>query len=79
MVKPIQTLVPPSGSGISDEQWAQVCWEYIPLILNANGSAPNMHAGFEEVKYPTDDYNPGLRIGLQQIEEATDDEINHCV
>ncbi len=70
VVKPIQTLVP----GISEEQWAQVCWEYIPLILNANGSAPNMHAGFEEVKYPTDDYNPGLRIGLQQIEEATDDE-----
>lgn len=74
VVKPIQTLVPPLGSGISDEQWAQVCWEYIPLILNANGSAPKMHAGFEEVKYPTDDYNPGLRIGLQQIEEATDDE-----
>lgn len=74
VVKPIQTLMPPSGSGISDKQWAQVCWEYIPLILNANGSAPNMHAGFEEVKYPTDDYNPGLRIGLQQIEEATDDE-----
>lgn len=74
VVKPIQTLVPPSGSGISKEQWAQVCWEYIPLILNANGSAPNMHAGFEEVEYPTDDYNPGLRIGLQQIEEATDDE-----
>lgn len=73
-MKPIQTLVPPSGSGISKEQWAQVCWEYIPLILNANGSAPKMHAGFEEVKYPTDDYNPGLRIGLQQIEEATDDE-----
>lgn len=74
VVKPIQTLVPLSGSGISEEQWAQVCWEYIPLILNANGSAPKMHAGFEEVKYPTDDYNPGLRIGLQQIEEATDDE-----
>lgn len=74
VVKPIQTRVPPSESGISEEQWAQVCWEYIPLILNANGSAPNMHAGFEEVKYPTVDYNPGLRIGLQQIEEATDDE-----
>lgn len=74
VVKPIQTRVPPSGSGISRDQWAQVCWEYIPLILNANGSAPKMHAGFEEVKYPTDDYNPGLRIGLQQIEEATDDE-----
>lgn len=74
VVKPIQTRVPPSGSGISDKLWAQVCWEYIPLILNANGSAPKMHAGFEEVKYPTDDYNPGLRIGLQQIEEATDDE-----
>lgn len=74
VVKPIQTRVPPSGSGISDKQWAQVCWEYIPLILNANGSAPKMHAGFEEVKYPTVDYNPGLRIGLQQIEEATDDE-----
>lgn len=73
VVKPIQTLVPPSGSGISEEQWAQVCWEYIPLILNANGSAPKMHAGFAKVNYPTDDYNPGLRIGLQQIEEATDD------
>lgn len=74
VVKPIQTRVPPSGSGISETQWAQVCWEYIPLILNANGSAPRMHAGFEKVNYPTEDYNPGLRIGLQQIEEATDDE-----
>lgn len=70
MVKPIQTLLPPSGSGISDTQWAQVCWEYIPLILNANGSAPKLHAGFEEVNYPTEDYNPGLRIGLQQIKET---------
>lgn len=49
----------------------QSCWSYIPLELNASGDAPQLHAGFNSVKYPADDFNPGLRIGLSQIESTS--------
>lgn len=51
--------------------WSKVCWSYIPLELNASGDAPQLHAGFNSVKYPADDFNPGLRIGLSQIESTS--------
>lgn len=70
VVQPIPTLKSPDGS-ISDELWAQVCWSYIPLVLNASGNAPQLHAGFNTVNYPAPDFNPGLRIGLKQIDNAT--------
>lgn len=70
VVKPIQTVVPPDSS-ISDSLWSLVCWEYIPLLLKVSSDAPSLHAGFEEVKYPADDFNPALRIGLGQIREAS--------
>ncbi len=66
VIQPIPTLQSPDGT-ISDELWSKVCWSYIPLELNASGDAPQLHAGFNSVKYPADDFNPGLRIGLSQI------------
>lgn len=70
VIQPIPTLKSPDGS-ISDDKWSKVCWSYIPLELNASGDAPQLHAGFNSVKYPADDFNPGLRIGLSQIESTS--------
>ena len=72
VVQPIQTLQSPDGS-ISNNLWAKICWSYIPLVLNASGNAPQLHAGFNYVTYPTEDFNPGLRIGLDQIESTSSD------
>lgn len=70
VMRPIRTTRP---SGITEEQWANICWEYIPLALTSNHNAPVLHAGFNPVNYPTDDFNPNLRIGLAQIRKAIDE------
>lgn len=70
VIQPIPTLQSPDGT-ISDDMWSKVCWSYIPLELNASGDAPQLRAGFNAVKYPADDFNPGLRIGLSQIESTS--------
>lgn len=70
VMRPIKTQIP---SGITPEQWASICWEYIPLVLTSNHNAPVLHAGFNPVNYPTDDFNPNLRIGLAQIRKAIDE------
>ena len=70
VMRPIKTQIP---SGITEEQWANVCWNYIPLVLTTNQDAPVLHAGFNSVEYPTDDFNPSLRIGLGQIQQASDE------
>lgn len=72
VVQPIQTLQSPDGS-IDDNLWAKICWNYIPLVLNTSGNAPQLHAGFNSVIYPASDFNPCLRIGLSQINETTAD------
>lgn len=72
VVQPIPTLQSPDGT-ISSEDWAKICWSYIPLVLNTSGNAPQLHAGFNSVKYPAGDFNPCLRIGLSQINETTAD------
>lgn len=71
VVQPIRTLVPPGG--IAEDMWTAVCWSYIPLVLTTSGNAPQLHAGFNSVIYPADDFNPSLRIGLSQINETTAD------
>lgn len=83
VVQPIQTEIPegfelPDDAEVDEslaEVWANICWSYIPLYLEASGDAPELHAGFGSVKYPdvtegseTSTYNPNLRIGLKQIE-----------
>lgn len=72
VIQPIQTLVPPSEA-IDTTLWANVCWSYIPVELHASGAAPQLRAGFNPLKYPSDDFNPGLRIGLSQIAELKED------
>lgn len=69
VVQPIRTLVPPGE--ITVDIWTAVCWSYIPLVLNTSGKAPALHAGFNSVTYPTEDFNPGLRIGLDQIKSTS--------
>lgn len=70
VVQPIQTRIAPDESGLSNDQWAQICWNYIPLVLTANDKAPQLHAGFNNVDYPAEDFAPDLRIGLAQIKKT---------
>lgn len=71
VIQPIPTLS--ADETISDSLWARICWSYIPLSLNASGKAPQLHAGYNSIKYPEEDFNPGLRIGLKQIAETSEE------
>lgn len=66
VISPITTIRP---SEISEEAWDKICWEYVPLHLNASGKSPKLFAGRNLIDYP-EGLNPGLRIGLNQIETA---------
>lgn len=49
-----------------------ICWDYIPLTLTVNTSAPQLKPGFNQIAYP-DEYanlDPCLRIGLDQIKSV---------
>lgn len=71
VICPIPTTVPP-GSGITEDEWASVCWGYTYLPLETTDKAPSLHAGFNTIVYPDDNkYDPGLRIGRAQIEEVS--------
>lgn len=72
IVKPIPTLLPPDGTSISEDLWLKVCWNYVPLELNVSGAAPTLHTGFNALHYPSPDFDPCLRIGLKQIEQASE-------
>lgn len=68
-ISPIPAIRP-SDSDITDTEWEKICWGYVPLNLTASGAAPNLHAGFNSVEYPSNDFNPSLRIGLAQLKNA---------
>lgn len=70
VIQPIPMIFPPDET-IDKDSWAKVCWNYVPLELNVSGDAPQLHAGFNPVQYPADDFNPCLRIGMDQIAETT--------
>lgn len=72
VIQPIPTLKSPDGS-ISDDLWSKVCWSYIPLELKITGNAPQLRAGFNSVRYPSNTFNPNLRIGLDQINTTSDE------
>lgn len=72
VIQPIPMIFPPDGT-VDKDSWAKVCWNYVPLEFNVSGDAPQLHAGFNLVQYPSDDFNPCLRIGLDQIAETTAD------
>lgn len=72
IIQPIRTTVPPASlEGISEEQWALICWDPIILNLEATGEAPEAHPGINMIEYPSKDFNPNVRIGLGQIEEVS--------
>lgn len=78
VIQPIQTKLPEGVEGITDKQWALVCWDHIVLNLVANGEAPRFYPGFDEVAYPGDGtavepFHPNIRIGLKQITAMTSD------
>ena len=68
VISPIPA-VRPSDSPIDEGRWNKICWEYVPLHLNASGESPKLFAGRNLTDYP-EGLNPGLRIGLNQIETA---------
>ena len=68
VISPIPA-VRPSDSSIDESRWEKICWEYVPLHLNASGESPKLFAGRNLTDYP-EGLNPGLRIGLNQIETA---------
>ena len=68
VISPIP-VVKPADSNISDARWDKICWEYVPLQLNASGKSPRLFAGRNMTEYP-EGLNPGLRIGLEQIKAA---------
>lgn len=70
VISPIPAVLP-SGSSLTEAQWEKICWDYVPLRLTGNGEAPKLHAGFNAVQYPSDDFNPSLRIGLDQIKNVS--------
>lgn len=70
VISPIPAVLP-SGSSLTQAQWEKICWDYVPLRLTGNGEAPKLHAGFNSVQYPSDDFNPNLRIGLSQIKNVS--------
>lgn len=70
VVQPIPIVKP---ADVVEEQWKQICWSYVPLTLATNGNAPELHAGFNGYLYPKG-LTSNLRIGLDQIEMATNAE-----
>ena len=70
MVQPIPTILPPDGT-IDKDSWAKVCWNYVPLELNVSGDAPHLQPGFNALQYPSEEFDPSLRIGLKQIRRVS--------
>ena len=68
----LRLVVTPIDTRVTEEDKAlQLCFEPIPFTLTASSAAPRIQPGFEYMKYENDAYNPAMRIGLQQIKEAS--------
>ncbi len=55
------------------EPLVDICFAYVPLTLYASGDAPTIKAGFSNINYPDNDYEPCLRLGLAQFEQCSED------
>lgn len=71
VVQPIPMQISPDES-ISDDEWQNICWSYIPLELSVTGQSPTLRAGFSDISYPSDTFDPCLRIGLDQINSTSE-------
>ena len=67
----LNLVVRPIGNVSEEEDEVRnlICWDAIPLRLDAKGESPSVLPGFEDVTYPTD-FIPNVRLGLEQIEKA---------
>ena len=72
----LHLVVIPIDTRVTEEDKAlQLCFEPIPFTLTASSAAPRIQPGFEYMDYGEngDNYNPAMRIGLQQIKDASED------
>lgn len=63
VVVPINTLEE------EDDFYTLLCWNPIFFTLNAEGQAPELSVGFNDVTYP-DTWEGAIRVGLDQIQNA---------
>ncbi len=63
---------PDNPDATSDDLLA-VCFGYVPLMLEANGDAPQLNAGFSNIEYPNGELIPSLRMGLKQMQKTSSD------
>ena len=78
----LHLVVIPIGTRVTEEDKAlQLCFEPIPFTLTASSAAPRIQPGFEYMDYGEngDNYNPAMRIGLQQIKDASESGSNGIV
>lgn len=54
----------------------RICWGYTPLTLRTSDKSPKLQPGFNALKYPDEEFNPNLRIGLKQIEAVSGNNSN---
>lgn len=76
VIQPIKTLLKAEDFpdlNIKDADWGAICWKYVPLFLTASGDAPSLHLGYDKIKYPSEYFNPSLRIGQKQIAATSND------
>ena len=65
VVVPINTLEE------NDDFYTLLCWNPISFTLNAEGQAPELSVGFNDVTYP-DTWEGAIRVGLEQIQNAVE-------
>lgn len=72
----LQLVIRPVPGKITVPDNTLCCWEYTPLSLRVTGGSPELKAGYTGMAYPQDEngkeYNPNMRIGLEQIKKAVD-------
>ena len=66
-------------TGTKPDDATLVCWEPMPLHLRAQNYAPVLNIGFQEVRYPEDEFVEGesirARMDLARIEELQEDNL----
>lgn len=69
VVAPIPVTIDDATSTTLQQE--RICWGYTPLTLRTSDKSPKLQPGFNALKYPDEEFNPNLRIGLKQIEEVS--------
>ncbi|MCD8291702.1 MAG: hypothetical protein LUC91_09425, partial [Prevotella sp.] len=65
--------VPIENESVLPEDAVMICLSYVEATFNPSGAAPSLGLGFNDVRYPTENFNPCLRVGADQINSATEE------